>query len=154
MQACAWDHASPWVQDFATLMAAMSDYRQGSMEITARFSFSLADAIVLEHRLTDLEDSRISSRRIRLKSNSRRKEGPVHSVYNLGTIDLSERAFKTNAVSHDRVRHNQDPVDDKPTIHFAYVRSTAIKERHRALLARDRNSAILLTAIYYAHTRR
>jgi hypothetical protein len=29
----------------------MSDYRQGSMEITARFSFTLADAIVLEHRL-------------------------------------------------------------------------------------------------------
>ncbi len=32
-------------------MATMSDSRQGSMEITARFSFSLADAIVLEHRL-------------------------------------------------------------------------------------------------------
>ena len=55
MQACAWDHASPWVQDFATLMATMSDYRQGFMEITARFSFSLADAIVLEHRLTEVK---------------------------------------------------------------------------------------------------
>ena len=32
-------------------MATMSDSRQDSMEITARFSFSLADAIVLEHRL-------------------------------------------------------------------------------------------------------
>jgi hypothetical protein len=31
-------------------MATMSDSRQDSMEITARFSFSLADAIVLEHR--------------------------------------------------------------------------------------------------------
>ena len=51
MQASAWDHASPWVQDHVTLMAAMSDYRQGFMEISARFPFSLADAIVLEHRL-------------------------------------------------------------------------------------------------------
>ena len=51
MKACAWDHASPLVQDHATLMATMSDSRQGSMEITARVSFSLADAIVLEHRL-------------------------------------------------------------------------------------------------------
>ena len=32
-------------------MATMSDYRQGSMEITACFPFSLAGAIVLEHRL-------------------------------------------------------------------------------------------------------
>jgi hypothetical protein len=32
-------------------MATTSDSRHGSMEITARVSFSLADAIVLEHRL-------------------------------------------------------------------------------------------------------
>ena len=32
-------------------MAAMSDSRQGTIEITARSSFSLADAIVLENRL-------------------------------------------------------------------------------------------------------
>ena len=32
-------------------MATMPNSRQDSMEITARFSFSLADAIVLEHRL-------------------------------------------------------------------------------------------------------
>jgi hypothetical protein len=51
MQAPAWDYAIPWVQDLATLMATMSDSRQSSMEITARVSFSLADAIVLEHRL-------------------------------------------------------------------------------------------------------
>jgi hypothetical protein len=34
-----------------TLMATMPGYRKGSMEITARFSFLLADAIVLGHRL-------------------------------------------------------------------------------------------------------
>ncbi len=51
MQASAWDHASPWVQGLVTLIATMSDSRQGSMEIRARVSFSLADAIVPEHRL-------------------------------------------------------------------------------------------------------
>jgi hypothetical protein len=51
MQASAWDHATPWVQDHVTLMAAMSNYRQGSMEILTRFPISLADAIVLVHRL-------------------------------------------------------------------------------------------------------
>jgi len=51
MQASAWDHATPWVQDHVTLMAAMSYYRQGLMEILTRFPISLADAIVLVHRL-------------------------------------------------------------------------------------------------------
>ena len=55
MQASAWDHASQRVQDLVTLMATMSDYRQGAMEITARFSLSLADAIVLEHRLMEVK---------------------------------------------------------------------------------------------------
>ncbi len=60
MQACAWDHASSWVQDFVTPMATMSDSRQGSMEITARFSFSLADAIVLKHRLRRTKAAKIA----------------------------------------------------------------------------------------------
>ena len=33
------------------MLATMPDSRQDSMEIAARFSFLLADAIVLEHRL-------------------------------------------------------------------------------------------------------
>ncbi len=51
MQAPAWDHANLWVQDNATLMTKMSETRQSSMEISARFPFSLADSIVLVHRL-------------------------------------------------------------------------------------------------------
>ena len=51
MQALAWDHASPWVQEHVTLMATMSEARQSSMEILSRFPFSLADSIVLVHRL-------------------------------------------------------------------------------------------------------
>ena len=53
-----------------------------------------------------------------------------------------------------------NPVDGKPTIH---MRSSALppirpeacdkRENIETLLARDKNSAILLTAIYYAHTR-
>ena len=41
-------------------MATMSDYRQGSMEITARFSFLLAGAIVLEHRLGRTKAAKIT----------------------------------------------------------------------------------------------
>ena len=51
IQASAWDHASPWVQDHVSHMATISEYSQGSMEISVRFALSLADGIVLMHRM-------------------------------------------------------------------------------------------------------
>ena len=51
MQSAAWDLASPWVQQHVSLMVALPPYRQSLLESSARFPLSLADGIVLVHRL-------------------------------------------------------------------------------------------------------
>ena len=51
MQSAAWDLASPWVQQHVSLMVTLPPYRQSLVEIAVRFRLSLADAIVLVHRL-------------------------------------------------------------------------------------------------------
>ena len=51
MQAMAWAHASPSVTALIPMLITMSDYRQTCLELPLRARLTLADAIVLFHRL-------------------------------------------------------------------------------------------------------
>ena len=51
LQVLAWEHASPSVTEQIAILVTMSDYRQSCLEISFRSILSLADAIVLDHRL-------------------------------------------------------------------------------------------------------
>ena len=47
IQTAAWNHASPFVTEYLTLRASMSEYEQSCLEISTVARLSLADAVVL-----------------------------------------------------------------------------------------------------------
>ena len=51
LQARAWAHANAVVVEQISLMSTMSDYRQKFLELKCDDRLSVADAVVLEHRL-------------------------------------------------------------------------------------------------------
>ena len=51
LQARAWAHANPIVVEHISLMVTMSDSQQKFVDVNMRGRLSVADAIVLEHRL-------------------------------------------------------------------------------------------------------
>ncbi len=51
MQTSAWAHASQDVADQINVLVTMPDYRQSLLELSLRARLSLADTIVLVHRL-------------------------------------------------------------------------------------------------------
>ena len=51
IQRCAWIHANARVVEHITLMVTMSDYQQQFHELRFKDRLSVADAVVLEHRL-------------------------------------------------------------------------------------------------------
>ena len=59
MQVLAWEHASPSVTELTTLLVTMSDFRQQCFEVSLRGILSLADTIVLVHRLGPLNAAHV-----------------------------------------------------------------------------------------------
>ena len=51
IQTRAWKHANAWVVEHIALMVTMSDYQQQFHELRFKDRLSVADAVVLEHRL-------------------------------------------------------------------------------------------------------
>ena len=51
LQARAWAFANPMVVDHISLMISISEYRQQYLDLNMRERLSVADAVVLVHRL-------------------------------------------------------------------------------------------------------